>query len=443
MLKNYYAILGISSNATIHEIKKAYRINAIRFHPDKHFGDNSFSMKFVEIKEAYDVLINEEKRAEYDLEFGKFYQPGIKKEPSTQSKSSYKEKEEVNFNYQAYDKYFNDKDRNLNNTPPIQAEQTPWGESIRGKYVMFSLPTNIGRIISGWSTLLEGKVKLTNSQLFISIIKSSLISIVVFAVIFLLIWKHWYFNLHDLNSSRNLSIAYIIIISIILGVKYILRSNDTAFKHMNCFIGVNGFAIHLAVGQKNEVYGKLDVNFHDVTDFISSIVVNNLNFQYSSTKYEFIWINASIEKPLFKISGSHNYKDGNPDKLLHSDYWLNIEAEKLWTIYLLDIMENTLESKGYIEFNIYSFEHSKLIPYIKIGIGFITFLTGGQTITYNFNDIKRIYTKGTDLFIEHKNYEKSFFFFESGDKNYIPLLNLSNRKYFMKAIEILLGYEIL
>ena len=65
-MKNYYKILNISSNATSLDIKKAYRTLAKKWHPDACSDDNAQEM-FVEITEAYEILIDEQKRAEYDL----------------------------------------------------------------------------------------------------------------------------------------------------------------------------------------------------------------------------------------------------------------------------------------------------------------------------------------------------------------------------------------
>ena len=65
-MKNYYEILGISKSASADEIKKAYRNLAFKYHPDRNSGDKIAEEKFKEINEAYDVLSDEKKRADYD-----------------------------------------------------------------------------------------------------------------------------------------------------------------------------------------------------------------------------------------------------------------------------------------------------------------------------------------------------------------------------------------
>ncbi|WKZ29462.1 MAG: molecular chaperone DnaJ [Patescibacteria group bacterium] len=66
MSKDYYQILGISKGASEDEIKKAFRVLAHKYHPDKEGGDEA---KFKEINEAYQVLGDAKKRAQYD-QFG-------------------------------------------------------------------------------------------------------------------------------------------------------------------------------------------------------------------------------------------------------------------------------------------------------------------------------------------------------------------------------------
>jgi molecular chaperone DnaJ len=61
--KDYYEVLGLKKGATKDEIKKAFHKLAHKFHPDKTSGDND---KFKEVSEAYSILSDDRKRAEYD-----------------------------------------------------------------------------------------------------------------------------------------------------------------------------------------------------------------------------------------------------------------------------------------------------------------------------------------------------------------------------------------
>ena len=64
--RDYYEILGVSKGANADEIKKAYRKVAMQFHPDRNPGDKSAEEKFKEAAEAYEVLSDADKRAQYD-----------------------------------------------------------------------------------------------------------------------------------------------------------------------------------------------------------------------------------------------------------------------------------------------------------------------------------------------------------------------------------------
>ena len=67
--RDYYEVLGISKNASKEEIKKAYRKQALKYHPDKNPGNKSAEENFKEAAEAYEVLSNDDKKARYD-QFG-------------------------------------------------------------------------------------------------------------------------------------------------------------------------------------------------------------------------------------------------------------------------------------------------------------------------------------------------------------------------------------
>lgn len=69
MAKDFYGILGVSKTASEAEIKQAYRKLSKELHPDKHKGDKGKEAKFKEVNEAYEVLSDPKKKANYD-QFG-------------------------------------------------------------------------------------------------------------------------------------------------------------------------------------------------------------------------------------------------------------------------------------------------------------------------------------------------------------------------------------
>ncbi|RPD48854.1 molecular chaperone DnaJ [Paracnuella aquatica] len=64
--RDYYEVLGVAKNASADEIKKSYRKVAMQYHPDRNPGDKAAEEKFKEAAEAYEVLSDADKKAQYD-----------------------------------------------------------------------------------------------------------------------------------------------------------------------------------------------------------------------------------------------------------------------------------------------------------------------------------------------------------------------------------------
>lgn len=86
-MADFYGVLGVSRTASNDEIKKAYKKLALKYHPDRNKGDKQAEEKFKQINEAYEALIDPEKRQMYD----QFGEDGLKGNPFTGQNAGFRD----------------------------------------------------------------------------------------------------------------------------------------------------------------------------------------------------------------------------------------------------------------------------------------------------------------------------------------------------------------
>lgn len=429
---NHYDTLEIKFGASETEIKKAFRKLAIKYHPDKNMGDEYFAKKFIEVKEAYDILNNPNTKSEYDRKLEAYLNRQTQEERKESEEKKYQQRQEQKakeekFHYEPFKPFYSFRDREQQETPQFKPIFDMWGEKLDESLEFFKLPKRIGKIIAGFSDLIQDVKPLTNAQKTIRILKGLAVGLGIGALIFFIgnpspVWAFIWFAVPS-------------------GIALWLMNATNKFEHTNFIIGVNGFAEFVCTDSRKNITTDSEVNFNDITDVYLYQVEKKVNFNYQGTDFLYVFLNTNNGKVAYVKEGTFDKKDKIEEQPVELNFCRKVE--QYWTIYLLDNMEQKLEKDGYLLFNLYSHESNSYSPYIKLSVGQITFMKDGESeFTYKFNDIKRMYSKGSDLYIEHNNFQRTFYFFKSGNADKIPMLNLCNRQFFYKAMELLLGYKI-
>jgi len=179
----------------------------------------------------------------------------------------------------------------------------------------------------------------------------------------------------------------------------VAANND--FTHTNLFIGINGFAQFSFLDNRENLPIDLDVNFNEMTDFYSHYTEVKRNYVYQQTNYVYVCLSRVTGKLFLVREGDFKKTSDINSQGAMLNFYRTIE--KYWTVYLSDRLESDLQRDAHILFSLYSHEKNIFQKYIKVVIGFITFIKPtGREFTYKFNDIKKMYSKEGELRIQHK-----------------------------------------
>jgi len=442
-MKDYYKTLKIKQNSTETEIKKAFRTLAIKYHPDKNEGDSNFTKFFIEIKEAYDILIDKEKRKEFDLKYNSYYGAEQSESGKSENSKTYKQPENekqqerkttVNneeFNYEPINIFFTEKERENQQTFHIKPIYDIYNKIIPDKITFFKYPNKIGKILYGYSDFSEIPEKDVPISAKLKIIKN-LVGIGIGIGIGLILYLIG-------NPNPTWTVIFFITPIIIMLVLF-NKKDDSTPEFVNFFVCMNGFAKYNSVGSIDNLTASDEINFNEVTDLYLYYEPQFDKSKYIGSQFLFAFLDATNQKIKFIEKGF--FISDDKANLFNRDITFYQKIEKYWTIYQLDQMEKKLQTYGFLTFNLYSHEKNIHIPYIKLGIGFITFIKENNDFTYNFNDIKKIYMKDNCLHIQHKNFDRTLYFFKSGNEDVIFIKHLCNLQFFYKSMELLLGVKL-
>jgi DnaJ-class molecular chaperone len=145
-MENYYQILGVTTSATAHELRRAYRILARRYHPDVNPGKAS-EEKFKLIAEAYSVLSDKERRRQYDEQFERFVKSSVKEGFKAYQRQQQRRKKEEEYLRQAQQAADANRRRSETpRTPPVREAPPSKAEGKNREFLISRLAKTLGRV---------------------------------------------------------------------------------------------------------------------------------------------------------------------------------------------------------------------------------------------------------------------------------------------------------
>ena len=415
-MKNYYQLLGIKNNASKDEIKKAFRLLATLYHPDRHPQNKRyFTNQFIAVKEAYDTLINVQKRQAYDLYLHSNAQSEKSKPQEQASQSKPKPRR------------YRHPDREVQVTPQQAPSIGLNGEKLANNLLFFKYPQKIGKISGAYSDCnIQDKPFSTHEK------DRNFGLVLILGIIFCIAF-------HLLTKS-SLWLTLFVSAGMLIATLFIVYQYQI-FSKWNLFVGVNGFARYQCTDNFEHLKVNLEANFKDLTDvyYYETTRFGNLNPSKSSY-YFYSFLNLDKQRAVYSEKGAFY---NSPDKSQPVSLVFCRKVLQSWNQYLLDQMDAEIEKKGFILFHLYYPAQKVFIPIVKLKFREIIFIDSQKNeFSYRPQDIKRIFTRKNILYVTHQQPFVKLPKEQIGRINQIPLHYLCNRDYFFKVLETLLGYRL-
>jgi hypothetical protein len=320
--------------------------------------------------------------------------------------------------------------------PTIDLAKQPIADEVQ----FFQFPTRIGKTLAGFSNWLPGKEKSFWGRALLHSSNKMLNSIgnflfrglgvmtilellygfgIGWIFLFFLPTLPWYFAALALTLPPALFLAY-----------SMMRFKP---RFSNFFVGTEGFAIYECDAKTKRIDVAAEVRWDEVTDLIIYAADDHREGEFRGRNYKYYWYNRKNGELVHLIGQQRAKGAATPPHLMLAQV-----CELQWTQELLKNLEHNIKTHGhelfYLRGNFGEYWH----PFIRLNHESITLVRDTVEFTYRFEDIAKIYWEGTNLRIQHKNYEKVMFFFRKGNEDEISIEQLCNRRYFLKALEIML-----
>lgn len=231
--------------------------------------------------------------------------------------------------------------------------------------------------------------------------------------------------------SEDTLIALITILVITIGLSAVSVFSNTP---ATCsYVGDSGVANYILKKEPNHKKGIGLFLFHQAEELRVARVQHFTNGVYTMTTYSFEWKKANGET-VFNINGEHRSREDNPPAL--DPYYFALAAEKAWSLFKFELLEQELKQNGKVTFNIGNDDA------IVIGQGYVELIKKGKPSRLDGNEIKQIgLSQGIIKIIPKEVKSKGFLGFGSDGTWQIPYGAIANARIFILIFDMLINQK--
>ena len=279
-------------------------------------------------------------------------------------------------------------------------------------------PMQIGQVITGQTSLLQGQDAATTTRRSMSVILYSLIGLAIAAfIIFMFV-----------ISSKTA--AFYIVIAICLSLGALLGIYRTGFRHKCSYVGENGVAEYWLKGNRyNQPTGEI-FEFANANAMYVEKTQHFTNGVYTGTNYKYRWVNE-YGNEVYKVHGSYKNKNAEP-KNMSDVYYRATSAANSWNHYKLVKYIDTINQGSPVIFNVKKMK-------IEMGLNTMNIYESGNKLAWNISDIDSVQVSQGWVTIFNSKYQEMGWFSKAFGKGKITFLysEMPNANLFLLLFESL------
>ncbi len=279
-------------------------------------------------------------------------------------------------------------------------------------------PMQIGQVISGQTTLFQGKDAATTTRRLVSMIFYSLICLAIAA-----------FIIYMFEISSKIAAFYIVII-ISLGVGVLFGAYRTEFRHNCSYVGEKGVAEYwLKKNRYNQPTEKI-FEFANANAMYVEKTQNFTNGVYTGTNYKYRWVDQ-YGNDAYMLQGLYQNKNAEP-KNLSDVYYFATSAANSWNHYKLVRYIDIINQDSSVIFNVKKMK-------IEMGLNMMNIYESGNKLAWNISDIDSVQVSEGWVTIFNSKYQELGWFSKTFGKGKITFLysEMPNANLFLLLFESL------